>query len=391
MLSQRDLFLRYNAQTTDFPLCIEIEKAEGIYLYSPNGKKYIDLISGISVSNVGHRHPKVVNAIKNQIDKYLHVMVYGEFIQNPQNKLAEKLCEIYPGNFDNVYIVNSGSEANDGAIKLAKRFTKRNEVISFKNAYHGSSQGVLSYMGSEEFKRNYRPLIPGNRILNFNDFSDLNKISSSTACVIIEPVQAEAGIIPPEANFLQALREKCNQTGALLIFDEIQTGFGRTGTFFAAEKFNVMPDIVTLAKGMGGGMPIGAFMSTKKIMNVLKANPILGHITTFGGHPVSCAASLATIEVIENEQLLNQVLSKEKLFKSLLIHPKIKNVRSSGLLIGVEFENFETNKKIIDRCIEMGLITDWFLFNSHTMRIAPPLTITENQIKAACEIILKAI
>lgn len=391
MLSQRDLFLRYNAQTTDFPLCIEVEKAEGIYLYSPNGKKYIDLISGISVSNLGHRHPKVIEAIKNQLDKYLHVMVYGEFIQNPQSQLAEKLCKIYPANFDNVYIVNSGSEANDGAIKLAKRFTKRPEVISFKNAYHGSSQGVLSYMGDEQFKRNYRPLIPGNRILNFNDFNDLDKISHSTACVIVEPVQAEAGIIPPENNFLQALREKCDQTGTLLIFDEIQTGFGRTGTFFAAEKYNVMPDIVTLAKGMGGGMPIGAFMSSKKIMNVLKENPILGHITTFGGHPISCAASLETIQVIENENLLDKIGDKEVLFKKLLIHPKIKNFRSSGLLIGLEFENFETNKSIIDRCIEMGLITDWFLFNSHTMRIAPPLNITDQQIKDACDIILKAI
>jgi acetylornithine/succinyldiaminopimelate/putrescine aminotransferase len=390
-MNNRELFLKYVAQTSDAPLMLEIEKAEGMYMYTPAGKKIMDLISGISVSNVGHRHPKVVEAIKNQADKYLHLMVYGEFIQSPQTELAQSICKLLPANLSSVYFTNSGSEANEGALKLAKRFTGRREIIAFKNAYHGSTQGVLSIIGGEYFKQGYEPLLPETKNIHFNSFEDLNVITSKTACVIVEPVQAEAGVISPINGYLETLRKRCNETGTLLIFDEIQTGFGRTGELFAFQKFGVMPDILTIAKGMGGGMPIGAFIASKEIMHVLTHNPVLGHITTFGGHPVSCAASKACLDVILENQLFKYVKEKEERFLKQLKHHLIKEVRSNGLLIAVQFENYEFNKKVIDTCIENGLLTDWFLFNDSSMRIAPPLIITNEEIDWACEIILKSI
>ncbi len=388
-MTQRELFLNYLAQTTDFPLLIEIERAENIYLYSPQGKKYTDLISGISVSNVGHRHPKVLQAIHNQLDKYLHLMVYGEYVQTPQNLLAKKLTENLPQNLNNCYFVNSGSEAIEGAMKLAKRYTNRSEFISCINAYHGSTQGALSLNGNEDFKQNFRPLLPDIKNICYGSFSDLEKITTKTAAVFIETIQGEAGVKVACTTYFKALRERCTRTGTLLVLDEIQCGFGRTGKLWAFEHFDIVPDILVLAKGMGGGMPIGAFISSKEIMDSLKSNPILGHITTFGGHPVSCAAALATLEVILEENLISEVENKANLFKKLLIHPKIKQIRNKGLLMAVEFENFDILKKIIDNAIENGIITDWFLFCDNAMRIAPPLIITNEQIEEACAIILE--
>ncbi|MES2396933.1 MAG: aspartate aminotransferase family protein [Bacteroidota bacterium] len=391
MLTQRQLFFNHLAQTSETPLALEIEKAEGIYLTDVSGKRYMDLISGISVSNVGHRHPKVLAAIHHQLEKYMHLMVYGEFIQSPQVQLAKLLSDHLPENLSSVYFVNSGSEAIEGAMKLAKRFTGRTEIISFKNAYHGSTHGSLSIMGNEEFKNAFRPLLPDIRHIEYNNISDLKQITTHTACVIIETIQGEAGAIVPQNDFLKLLKKRCNEVGALLVADEIQCGFGRTGKLFAFEHYDFIPDILCLAKGMGGGMPIGAFISSKEIMHSLTNNPHLGHITTFGGHPVSCAASAATLTILLEEKLIEQVETKEKLFRSLLKHPKIKSINGKGLLLAVEFESYELNKKIIDKCIEKGVITDWFLFNSHSMRIAPPLTITEEEITNACEIILECI
>lgn len=391
MLTNRQLFFNHLAQTSQTPLALEIEKAEGIYLFDTSGKKYMDLISGISVSNVGHRHPKVLTAIQQQLDRYMHLMVYGEYIQSPQVKLAKQLTEYLPENLNSVYFVNSGSEAIEGAMKLAKRFTGRTEIISFKNAYHGSTQGSLSIMGNEEFKNAFRPLLPDTRQIRYNSTNDLEFITSQTSAVVVETIQGEAGAVVPQNNFLKHLRERCTKTGTLLIADEVQCGFGRTGKLFAFEHFDFVPDILCIAKGMGGGMPIGAFISSKEIMNTLTQSPILGHITTFGGHPVCCAASAATLKVIIEESLIEQVDSKEQLFRTLLKHPKIKAIQGKGLLLSVEFESYEQNKTIIDKCIEKGVITDWFLFNAHSMRIAPPLTITEEEIRNACSIILKCI
>jgi len=391
MLSTREVFLRHLAQTTDFPLMIEVEKTEGVYFYSPKGKKYIDLISGIGVSNVGHRHPKVIQAIQKQLDKYLHIMVYGELVQSPQTILAQKLNEKLPKKLDNFYFVNSGSEAIEGAMKVAKRFTGRGEIISCFNAYHGSSQGALSIGGNEIFKRNYRPLLPSIQHIHYGSYSDLEKITNQTAAVIIETIQGEAGVKVACQEYFKAVRAKCNQTGTLLILDEIQAGFGRTGKLWAFEHFGIVPDILALAKGMGGGMPIGAFITSKEIMDSLKENPILGHITTFGGHPVSCAASIATLEIIAEENLLAQVEDKANLFKKYLQHKEIKEIRNKGLMMAVQFDSFEKLKKIIDKSLELGLLTDWFLYCDDAMRIAPPLIISEEQIKEACEIILKAI
>ncbi|NVK50515.1 MAG: aspartate aminotransferase family protein [Cyclobacteriaceae bacterium] len=390
-MNHRQLFLSHLAQTTDFPLLIEVEKAEGIYLYGPNGEKYMDLISGIGVSNVGHRHPKVLEAIRNQLDHYLHLMVYGEYVQSPQTLLAKALCDTLPEKLDNVYLVNSGSEAIEGALKLAKRYTGRADIISCVNAYHGSSQGALSIGGNEIFKRAYRPLVPGVSHIVYGSFSDLEKINERTAAVVIETIQGEAGIRVACKEYFQALRSKCNETGTLLILDEIQAGFGRTGKFWAFEHFEIVPDVVVCAKGMGGGMPIGAFIANKDLMGVFKNNPLLGHITTFGGHPVSAAASLATIQILQKEELINQVEQKANLFRELLVHPKIKAIRNKGLMMAVEFESFEVLKPIIDRAIELGVITDWFLFCDDSMRIAPPLTITLDEIRTACKLILQAI
>lgn len=391
MKTQRQLFLSHVAQTSETPLALEIEKAEGIYLYDVSGKKYMDLISGIAVSNVGHRHPRVIQAIKEQLDKYMHLMVYGEYIQSPQVQLAKRLAELLPEKLDTVYFVNSGSEAIEGAMKLAKRATGRTEIISFKNAYHGSTQGSLSIMGNEEFKNAFRPLLPDTKQLDYNDNEQLQEITEKTACVVVETVQGEAGAVLPQNDFLKKLRARCNATGTLLVADEIQCGFGRTGKLFAFEHYDFVPDILCVAKGMGGGMPIGAFIASKKIMHALTNNPMLGHITTFGGHPVSCAAALATINVIVEEKLAEQVEEKEALFRKLLTHPKIKSIHGKGLLLALAFESYEQNKSIIDKCIEKGVITDWFLFNAHSMRIAPPLTITKEEIQMASEVILNAL
>ncbi|MGE0561985.1 MAG: aspartate aminotransferase family protein [Flavobacteriales bacterium] len=392
MPTQRSLFLEHVAQTSDFPLSLEIEQAEGMYMTDVDGKKYLDLISGISVSNLGHRHPNVISAVKEQLEKYTYLMVYGEFVQSPQVKLATLLADNLPSNLNSCYLVNSGSEANEGAMKLAKRYTGRQQIISFKNAYHGSTQGCLSIIGSDDFKKPFEPLLPNITQLTFNNENDLAQITTKTACVIVEPIMGEAGVIAPTNNFLKKLRDKCTETGTLLIFDEIQTGFGRTGKLFAFEYFGVTPDILTLAKAMGGGFPIGAFIASNEIMGSLKTNPILGHITTFGGHPVSCAAAYANLQTLLTEkELISTVPLKEQLFKDLLKHPKIKALRSFGLLIAVEFDSFETNKAIIDKCIANGVLTDWFLFNDKSLRIAPPLIITEEEIKMACGVILEAI
>lgn len=397
MITHRELFLQHVAQTSDFPLSLEIERAEGVYMFGKDGKEYMDLISGIGVSNVGHRHPKVTQAIHNQVDKYLHLMVYGEYVQTSQILLAEALvntltkgCRKYPV-LNNVYFTNSGTEAVEGAMKLAKRYTGRQEIISCVNAYHGATQGALSLSGSENFKRNYRPLLPEIKHIRHGNFDDIQLVSCRTAAVFIEIIAGEAGVRIPEYQYFIALRRQCDLTGTLLIIDEIQTGFGRTGTFWAFEQFGFYPDMLLCAKGMGGGMPIGAFIANQKIMSVFKNNPILGHITTFGGHPVSCAASLATLNVIFEENLLEKVKAKAQIFRELLVHEQIKEVRNQGLMMAVEFENFETLKPIIDRAIVRGIITDWFLFCDNSMRIAPPLIITEEEIRKACSVILSVI
>ena len=391
MITNRQLFLDHLAQTTDFPLMIEIDYAEGIYMYEPGGKKYIDLISGIGVSNVGHRHPQVVDACKDQLDKYMHLMVYGEYVQSPQSQLAKALTDTLPDELSSVYLVNSGSEAVEGAIKLAKRYTGRPHIVSCVNAYHGSSHGALSAGGNEIFKQNYRPLLPGHYHIPFNDQHAFAHIDENTAGVIVETVQGEAGVKVADQDYLKSLKKHCESVGALLILDEIQAGFGRTGKFWAFEHYEIAPDILVSAKGMGGGMPIGAFISSKRIMDSLKENPILGHITTFGGHPVSAAAALATINIIKSQNLIDQVESKAELFKSELKHPAIKEIRNKGLMMAVAFESFEVLKPIIDRAIELGVVTDWFLFCDNAMRIAPPLIITEDEIKMARKIILQAI
>jgi acetylornithine/succinyldiaminopimelate/putrescine aminotransferase len=391
MPTLRQLFLSNNAQTTDFPLLLEFERAAGIYMYDKEGRASMDLISGIGVSNLGHSNPYVIEAIKQQLDKYMHLMVYGEYVQTPQVRFAEKLISLLPANLQSVYFTNSGAEAVEGALKLAKRFTGRVEIIACNNSYHGSTQGALSVMGNEEFKQAYRPLLPGVRFIQFNNPGDLDRITEHTAGVIIETIQGEAGIRVPDAAYMQALRKRCDETGTLLILDEIQAAFGRTGKLFAFEHFNIVPDILLLAKALGGGMPVGAFIASHKVMSALKENPILGHITTFGGHPVCCAAGLAALEVLLNENLVEAVTEKEALFRQTLVHPAIKQIRGKGLMLAVELDSFELNKKIIDRCIEHEVIIDWFLHCSNAMRIAPPLIITHDEIKKACAVILEAV
>ncbi len=391
MLSQRQLFLLNTAQTSDTPKSLEIDRAEGIYLTDVAGKKYIDLVSGFAVSNVGHRHPKVVQAIKNQADKYLHVTVYGEYIQEPQVQFARRLCSVLPAGLNSVYFVNSGAEAAEGAMKLAKRFTGRAEIVSCINSYHGSTHGALSLMGNEHFKQAYRPLLPGVRFMRFNFADDLHLITENTAAVFVETIQGEAGVLVPDKGYMQALRKRCTETGTLLVLDEIQTGFGRTGKLFAFEHFAILPDILLLAKGMGGGMPLGAFIADKKLMDCLKANPMLGHITTFGGHPLSCAAGLAALEVLLEDQITETVAAKEMLFREKLVHPKIKNMRGKGLLLALQLNSFLQVETVSKRCMENGLIIDWFLHNDSSLRIAPPLTITHEEINDACKIILEAL
>lgn len=391
MLTQRQLFLQHNAQTTLEPLLLEFVKASGMYLYDVEGKKYMDLIAGIGVSNVGHCHPSVVEAVKKQAEQYMHIMVYGEFVQSPQVDFAKALADILPPSLNCTYFVNSGTEAVEGAMKLAKRYTHRTEFIACNHSYHGSTQGALSLMGNEEFKQAYRPLLPHVHFIQFNHLPDLDKISTKTAAVFMETVQGEAGIRVADQAYYKALRARCTETGTLLILDEIQCGFGRTGKMFGFEHYEIVPDVLLLAKGIGGGMPIGAFISSTEIMSSLATNPILGHITTFGGHPVSCAAGLASLKTIVNENIVHKVTAKGELFKQLLVHPKIHSVRGKGLMLAVEFGSFETNKKIIDGCIADGLITDWFLHCSNSMRIAPPLIITLEEIEEACATIKRNI
>jgi acetylornithine/succinyldiaminopimelate/putrescine aminotransferase len=391
MSTLRQLFLANNAQTTNFPLLLEFERAEGIYMYNAEGKPYIDLISGIGVSSLGHSNPYVINAIKQQVDKYMHLMVYGEYVQTPQVRFAEKLVSVLPDNLQSVYFTNSGAEAVEGALKLAKRFTGRRQVVACLNSYHGSTHGALSVMGNEEFKQAYRPLLPGVNFIRFNNLEDIKLITEETACVIIETIQGEAGIRVPDLVYMKALRARCTETGTLLILDEIQAAFGRTGKLFAFEHFDIVPDILLLAKALGGGMPIGAFISSNQVMDALKENPILGHITTFGGHPVCCAAGLAALEYLLDNELVSGVAAKETLFRELLVHPTIQGVRGKGLMMAIELENFDLNKKIIDRCIENGVITDWFLHCSNSMRLAPPLIITHDEIRKACDVIIEAI
>ena len=379
----------HQAQTSLYPLMLEIEKADGVYLYDVNGKKYLDLISGISVSSLGHGNAHVKKAITEQLDQYMHLMVYGEFIQSPQVKLAKKLTDLLPPQLNCVYLVNSGAEATDGAMKLAKRYSGRTEMIACKNAYHGSSHAALSLNSHEYFKNAFRPLLPDISFIEYNNENTLELISDKTACVIIETIQGEAGYIAPQNNFLKKVRAKCDEHQVLLIFDEIQAGMGRTGKMFAFEHYDVVPDILLLGKALGAGMPIGAFIASQKMMSVLADNPYLGHITTFGGHPVIAAAALAGIEELLTHQWMEEINEKENLFRELLVHPAIKNISGKGLMLSVELDNFELNKKIIDACIEDGLITDWFLFAPNCMRIAPPLIINNSQILSACELIIK--
>jgi len=389
-LNQRELFLNHIAQTSAAPMGLEIIKAEGCLLYDANGKEFLDLIGGISVANIGHRHPKVIEAIQKQLEAYLHIMVYGEFIESPQVQYAKLLADHLPASLNSVYFTNSGTEATEGAMKLAKRVTNRTQIIAFNNSYHGSTQGALSIIGDEYWRNAFRPLLPGVLHLQYNSFESLNEITEQTACVVAETVQAEAGIIIPSKEWMQALRKKCNETGTLLILDEIQTGFGRMGKLLGFEHFDIVPDILLLGKALGGGMPLGGFIADKKLMNHLTENPVLGHITTFGGHPVCCAAGMAAMKVLLEEKLIDTIKEKERLFLSLLVHPKIRSVRSFGLWLAIEFDSFETNKKIIDSCIKQGLLTDWFLFAPHCLRISPPLIISEAQIQETCSILLKA-
>ena len=390
-MNNRQLFLNHIGQTSDAPLGIEIVKAEGCKMWDANGKEYIDLIGGISVCNVGHRNPKVIDAIKDQLDKYLHVMVNGELVLSPQTAYAKLLTDNLPHSLNSVFFTASGTEATEGAMKLAKRFTGRTQIIAFKNSYHGSTQGSLSIMGDEYWRNAFRPLLPDVLHLEFNSFEDLEFITEKTACVIAETIQAEAGVFVPENNWLKALQKKCNETGTLLVLDEIQCGFGRNGTLWAFEQFDVVPDILLLGKALGGGMPMGAFIADKKLMDCLTNNPVLGHINTFGGHPVCCAAGLAAMNVLLDEKLIDLVKEKEQLFLSLLSHPKIKKVRSRGLMIAVEFESVQENKKVIDALIEQGIFTDWFLFAPNCLRIVPPLIISNEETSQACNILINVL
>jgi acetylornithine/N-succinyldiaminopimelate aminotransferase len=386
-ITQRQLFLKHVAQTSDTPLLgvdLNIVKAKGITLTDIHGKEYIDLISGISVSNVGHCHPEVVDAIQQQTEKYMHLMVYGEFNQAPQVRYAKLLCSVLPPNLNSVYYTTGGSESIEGAMKLAKRVTGRAEIISFKNSYHGSTQGALSLMGDESFKNAFRPLLPGTKQLDFNDASQLNEITTATAAVIIEPIQGEAGVRIADENYIKELKTKCEETGTLLIFDEIQTGFGRTGTLFAFEKYGIVPDVLCIAKGMGGGLPIGAFVASKELMGHLSQNPILGHINTFGGNAVCVAAAEATLKIILRDKLHTRAKEIETIIRKTLVHPKIKALRVIGALGAIDFGTEELNFKACKFFIENGIIIDWFLFCPTALRIAPPLTITNEELEKVC-------
>jgi acetylornithine/succinyldiaminopimelate/putrescine aminotransferase len=390
-MNNRQLFLNHLAQTSPAPLALEIVRSEGVYLYDADDKKYLDVIAGISVSVLGHRHPAVVNAIKNQVDLYMHTLVYGEFVLSPQIKLVSLLTSLLPKNLSSVYLVNSGSEATEGAMKLAKKYTGRSEIISAKFAYHGSTQGAASLMFPTTFTEAFFPLLPHINHIDFNCLSCLDRITNKTAAVILETVQAEFGVRLPHGDFLKQVADRCKSTGTLLILDEIQTGMGRTGSLFAFSQYGVIPDILLLAKGLGGGMPIGAFISSQEIMSGLSENPVLGHITTFGGHPVSSAAAFATLQYLIESDLISLVQAKSDRFISNLKHPFIKEIRHAGLLMALDLDNADLVRKVIHLAIEKGLITDWFLFNDRSLRIAPPLTITFEEIDEACSILMECL
>jgi acetylornithine/N-succinyldiaminopimelate aminotransferase len=389
-MQQRELFYRHLAQTSPEPLALEIVRADCASLFDAAGKEYIDLIGGISVANTGHRHPKVIQAIQQQLDAYLHVMVYGEFVQSPQVHYATQLVAHLPPSLQSVYFTNSGAEAIEGAMKLAKRVTQRTRILSFRHSYHGSTQGALSIMGDEYWRNAFRPLLPDVWLQDFNSPAAIDAINEQTACVILETVQAEAGLIKPDTAWIQAIRKKCTETGTLLILDEIQAAFGRTGHLWAFESFGIVPDILVLGKALGGGLPLGAFVAPKKWMDQFTAAPVLGHITTFGGHPLCCAAGKAAFEVLLEEAWMGQVAAKELFLQQALQHPAIRAVRSAGLWMAVEFDSFEKCKKVIDYCIQHGVLTDWFLFASNCLRISPPLLIHEQQLKKAAAVIIEA-
>ncbi len=390
-MTNRQIFLNHIGQTSPAPLALEITRAKGCKLYDVNNKEYIDLIGGISVCNIGHGNKKVIDAVNKQVNEYMHVMVNGELILSPQTVFAKLLTDNLPSSLNAVFYTASGTEATEGAMKLAKRYTGRTQIAAFNNSYHGSTQGSLSIMGSEYWRNAFRPLLPGISHLTFNSFESLESITKQTACVIAETIQAEAGVIVPEKSWIQALRRKCDDTGTLLVLDEIQCGFGRNGTLWAFEQFDITPDILLLGKALGGGMPLGAFIADKKIMDSLASNPVLGHINTFGGHPVCCAAGYAAMQVLLEEKIIESVFEKEKLFVKNLQSSKIKNIKSKGLMIAVEFENFEENKKIINALIANGVFTDWFLFAPQCLRIVPPLSITTEEISTTCDIMNKTL
>jgi len=382
-MNNRQLFFQHLAQTSDNPIGIEVASAEGIYIMDVNGKKFVDMIAGFSVCNIGHSHPVVIQAIKQQVEKYMHVIVYGEFIQSPQVQYAKALTSLLPENLQSVYFTNSGAEATEGAMKLAKRVTKRAKIISFKGGYHGSTQGALSIMGDEYFKTAFRPLLPDTLQLRYNNFDDLQYIDSTVACVIVEPVQAESGIIPASKDWLAAIAQKCKQHCVLFIFDEIQSGFGRTGSMFAFENVGLVPDILLLGKALGGGLPLGAFISHPRMMALFTESPVLGHITTFGGNPVSCAAGHAALTVLQSSGWIKEVAEKENILLKQMIHPSIISRTNKGLWMSLQFESATIAKKIAATCIANGIITDWFLFAEDKIRIAPPLCITELELAAA--------
>ena len=384
-------FFKYQAQTTPYAAGFEVEKAEGSYIYGKDGRAYLDFVAGVSANTLGHSHPKVVKAIKEQADKYLHVMVYGEYAQEKPVELCSLLAEATPEPLEVTYLVNSGAEAIDGALKLAKRYTGREEIISMKNSYHGNTHGALSVSGNEFHKREFRPLLPMISFIEFNNEEEFSKITEKTACVIAETIQGAAGFLTPSQNYFKNLKKRCEEVGALLILDEIQPGFGRTGKLFSFEHYDMVPDILVMGKGMGGGVPVGAFMSSAEIMKSLQHSPKLGHITTFGGNPLIAAASYATLKEVLDSGLMNEVEEKEKLFRELLVHPKIKKVNGRGLMLAVELESPEYTLDVAKRCMEKGLIVFWQLYRNEFMRISPPLTISKEEIKKGCEIILEAL
>ena len=384
-------FYKYQAQTTQFASGFEVEKAEGSYIYGKNGKRYLDFVAGVSANTLGHSHPKVINAIKNQADKYLHVMVYGEYAQEMPVAICKLLAESTPNPLEVTYLVNSGAEAIDGSLKLAKRHTGREEIISFKNSYHGNTHGALSVSGNEVHKREFRPLLPNINFIEFNNFEDLEQITEKTAGVILETIQGAAGFLMPENDYLVKLKARCEEVGALLILDEIQPGFGRTGKLFAFEHYGIVPDILVMGKGMGGGVPVGAFMSSKEIMSSLSHSPKLGHITTFGGNPLIAAASYATLKEVVESNLMNEVDEKEQLFRALLQHPKIFNINGRGLMLAVNLGSPDFTLEVAKRCMDKGLIVFWQLYRNEYLRISPPLNISLEEIKEGCQIILNVL